>query len=186
MVYIHIVCSAIRIVYSDREQHCSRPHIWQSLIFAKGYSPCLCRGSTEWMEWIAQWKELQLKRLLNHHQLYAAATAAARRKQRTTSNPERLLRKHRLGNSPPKGFSLVTISHTDSTTHAHFVHALQVMGDNAFWTKTRTRRRGTARANAKARTGFMPATMSGSYLHSGCKSRVQKECDKVLGQFLVL
>ena len=101
-------------------------------------------------------------------------------KAKKDCQPERLLRKHRLGNSPPKGFSLVTISHTDSTTHAHFVHALQVMDDNAFWTKTRTRRRGTARANAKARTGFMPATMSGSYLHSGCKSRVQKECDKVL------
>ena len=76
----------IRIVYSNREQHCSWPHIWQSLIFAKRDSPCCCRGSTKWMKWIAEWKELQLKVLLNHHQLYAAATAAARRKERQTCN----------------------------------------------------------------------------------------------------
>ena len=78
--------ATIRIAYSDRGQHCSRPHIWQSLIFAKGYSPCCCRGSTQCLKWIAKWKELQLKQLLNHHQLYAAATAAARRKERQTCN----------------------------------------------------------------------------------------------------
>ena len=30
------------------------------------------------MKWIAEWKELQLKVLLNHHQLYAAALGLAK------------------------------------------------------------------------------------------------------------
>ena len=47
----------------------------------KGYSPCCCRGTTQRTRWIAKWKELQLKRLLNDQQLYAAATAGVRRKQ---------------------------------------------------------------------------------------------------------
>ena len=65
----------------SQELHCSRPHIWQSLIFAKRYSPCCCRGTTQRTRWIAKWKELPLKRLLNDQQLYAAATAGVRRKQ---------------------------------------------------------------------------------------------------------
>ena len=47
----------------------------------KGYSPCCCRGTTQRTRWIAKWKELPLKRLLNDQQLCAAATAGVRRKQ---------------------------------------------------------------------------------------------------------
>ena len=35
-------------------------------------------------------------------------------KGKTDSQPERLMRKHCVGNSPPRGFSLVKISHIDT------------------------------------------------------------------------
>ena len=80
-IFNYIKCCHIRSAIRTENSHCSEPHIWQSLIFAKWYSPCCCRGSTQRTRWIAKWKELPLKRLLNDQQLYAAATAGVRRKQ---------------------------------------------------------------------------------------------------------
>ena len=39
-------------------------------------------------------------------------------KGKTDLQPERLMRKHCVANSPPRGFSLVRISHIDTATHS--------------------------------------------------------------------
>ena len=75
------LCYNTNSLFGQRTALLAASHLAEPYLCEEILSLLLPRDHAQRTRWIAKWKELPLKRLLNDQQLYAAATAGVRRKQ---------------------------------------------------------------------------------------------------------